>query len=178
MDNSILSVIKAKRATVKFGSQIEVDAYLLPDGEFRFGIGSAGLSIGYSKEYLGRLSDRAPLQLKALRRAGYTGLAKSVALPSINGGGRSAETISLSDYKKLITFAAKKGKAQAEALLDAILDVSLEDFARAAFAIPLLTPQEKSDRIDEIVSYYLEEQIEIDDRRLPGDNLYLPMGIN
>ena len=183
MSNSILrekssdyQVSKSRRSKIKFGSHVEVDAYLLPDGEIRFGKNSASTSLGYGKDWVGELAGKP---LEALRLRGYTGAEKSIALETVGGGGRSAETISLSDYRKLISFAAKKGKTKAESLLDAILEVSLEDFARESFGIATLTPQEKSIRIDAIIcTYYLEEQLEIDHRRLPGDNLYFPDGVN
>jgi hypothetical protein len=169
-------VSKSSRAKVKFGSSIEVDAYLLPDGEIRFGAASAASSIGYADNWVTRISGKA---LEALTAKGFTGLQKTVDLPTVRGGGDSAKTISLSDYRQLIVFAAKKGKANAEALLDAILEVSLEDFAREALGIDRLTGQQKTDRIDAIIcTYYLEEQTEIDDRRLPGDDMYFADGVN
>jgi hypothetical protein len=169
-------VSKSSRAKVKFGSSIEVDAYLLPDGEIRFGKNSASISLGYGKDWVGELKGK-PLEL--LRGKGYTGAEKSVDLPAVRGGGDSAKTISLSDYRQLIIFAARKGKENAFALLEALADISLEDFAREALGVQRLTSQEKTDRIDAIIcTYYLEEQAEIDDRRLPGDDMYFADGVN
>jgi len=42
-------ILKAKRATVKFSQGLEVDGYLLPDGEFRVGITSASVIVGYAQ---------------------------------------------------------------------------------------------------------------------------------
>jgi hypothetical protein len=179
MDTSILPVIKAKRASVKFGGIIEVDGYLMPSGEFRVGITGASESVGFSKEYLTALAKKSPRQLEALQSKGFTGLAETVQLERISGGGGSAKTISLDDYKKLILFAAYKGNPKAQALNEALLTVSLEDFFRTAFAIPLMSMAEKKAVVEKIIqSHYLEHQWEIADRRLPGDDLYLPMGVN
>ncbi len=67
-------------------------------------------------------------------------------LNSINGGGTEAKTLSLLDFRKLIVFAAKKERPEAEALLDAIVDVSLEDYFRIAFGQQTLTLEEKRDK--------------------------------
>ncbi len=172
-------VSKSQRSTIKFGSTIQVDGYLMPNGEFRVGIASASISVGYAKNYLGRLADSAPKQLEALQLAGYTGLLESATLDMIGGGGASAETISLADYRELIIFASEKGKKPAQALNRALMQVSLDDFFRTSFAIPLMSMAEKKVVIETIIhSFYLEHQWEIDNRRLPGDDLYLPKGIN
>lgn len=81
-----------------------------------------------------------------MQSAGFTGSEKPVKLDSVNGGGTESKTVSLSDFRKLIIFAAKKGKPEAEALLDAIVDVGLEDWFRLAFGQEQLTLEEKRDR--------------------------------
>jgi hypothetical protein len=139
MDN----ITRAERSTVKFCEGVEVDGYLLPDGEFRVGKIGAAISVGYGKDWLGQLKGKP---LKALQSAGFTGSEKPVQLESISGGGTESKTVSLSDFRKLIIFAAKKGKPEAEALLDAIVDVGLEDWFRLAFGQEQLTLEEKRDR--------------------------------
>lgn len=178
MDDSILTVIKAKRASVKLGSQIEVDGYLMPDGEIRVGVSSASLSVGFGKSYLSEIEGKSPNQFKALQSNGFTGSRIPAEVDNARGSSR-VETISLDDYMELIVFASEKGKKPAQALSRAMLRVSLSDFFRTAFAIPLMTMAEKKIEVDRIIcSYYAQEQLEINNRRLPGDDLYLPMGIN
>lgn len=106
----------------------------------------AAISIGYGKNYLTEVEEKSPKQFKALQDKGFTGLEKPVQLDSIRGGGTEAKTISLSDFKKLIIFAARKERPKAEALLDAIVDVSLEDYFRIAFGQQTLTLEEKRDK--------------------------------
>jgi len=54
--------------------------------------------------------------------------------------------LNLPDFRKLILFAASKGKPQAVALLNAILDTGLEDWFRLSFGQEQLTLEEKRDR--------------------------------
>lgn len=136
MDN----IIRAERTTVKFCDGVEVDGYQMPDGEFRVGKIGAAIAVGYGKDWVGQLKGKP---LKALQDKGYTGSEKPVQLDSIRGGGGEAKTLSLSDFRKLIIFAAKKERPKAEALLDAIVDVSLEDWFRVAFGQEQLTLEEK-----------------------------------
>lgn len=56
--NETHTTIKAQRATVKFCEGVEVDGYLLPDGEFRVGKISIAKALGYSKEWTGKLLKR------------------------------------------------------------------------------------------------------------------------
>jgi len=137
------NIIRAERATVKFCEGVEVDGYLLPDGELRVGKVGAAIAVGYGKDWVGQLKGKP---LKALQDKGFTGSEKPVQLNSINGGGTEAKTLSLLDFRKLIVFAAKKERPEAEALLDAIVDVSLEDYFRIAFGQQTLTLEEKRDK--------------------------------
>lgn len=76
--------------------------------------------------------------LKGLQSSGFTGSEKIIKLDAIHGGGTTAKTISLADFRRLIIFAASKGKPQAIALLDAIVDVGLDDWFCGHFdQIPL-----------------------------------------
>ena len=140
------NVTRAERSTVKFCEGVEVDGYMLPDGEFRVGKVGAAIAIGYAKNYLTEVEKKSPKQLKALQDAGFTGLEKSIERDSVKGGGTSASTVSLSDFRKLIIFAASKGKPEAIALLNAIVDVGLEDWFRISFGKEELTLEEKRDR--------------------------------
>lgn len=135
-----MNIIKAERRTVKFCEGVEVDGYMLPDGEFRVGKVGASVAIGYGKDWLGQLGGKT---LKGLQSSGFTGSEKIIKLDAIHGGGTTAKTISLPDFRKLIIFAASKGKPQAVALLDAVVDVGLDDWFRGHFGQRSLTLDEK-----------------------------------
>jgi hypothetical protein len=141
-----LNILRAERATVEFCPGVSVDGYRLPSGEFRVGKTGAALAVGFARNYLTELEGKSPRQLKALQDKGYTGLAVPVELDGIKGGGTKADTLSLQDFRQLIKFAAKKEKPKAEALLDALLDVGLEDWFRLAFGEDQLTLEEKRAR--------------------------------
>ena len=134
--------IKATRATVKFAEGIEVDGYMLPDGEFRVGKSSASLACGFNKDYLSRLTVKAPNQLKALRDEGYTDRPMTVEINNERGATRS-ETLSLDDFESVIFFAASKGKKEAIALQRALVKVGITDWFRLSFGIKELTLEEK-----------------------------------
>jgi hypothetical protein len=51
----VTMTIKAQRKTIKFCPSVDVEGFLLPDGEFRVGKSSASLALGYQKDYLSRL---------------------------------------------------------------------------------------------------------------------------
>lgn len=138
-----MNIQKAERATIRFCKGIEIDGYRLPSGEFRVGKTGAALALGYAKDWVGQIKGKV---LKALKDKGYTESDTLVAMDSIQGGGTRAKTISLLDFKRLIIYAAKKGKPHAEALLDAIIDVSLEDWFRLSFGQEQLTLEEKRER--------------------------------
>lgn len=108
------NIIRAERATVKFCEGVEVDGYLLPDGEFRVGKVGAAIAVGYGKDWLGQLKGKP---LKALQDMGYSGESIPVECETISGGGRHVQTISRLDFDILIAFAASEGKRDAMRLL-------------------------------------------------------------
>lgn len=93
-----MNIIKAERAVVKFSNGLEVDAYRLPNGEYRIGRVGASVAIGYGKDWLGQLSVR---QISLLQEIGYKGKILRVELETVNGGGAFAETISIDKLGKL-----------------------------------------------------------------------------
>ncbi|HEY9824854.1 MAG TPA: hypothetical protein V6D19_05360 [Stenomitos sp.] len=172
MDNTH-TTIKAQRATVKFCEGVEVEGYLLPDGEFRVGKVSASTALGFAKNYLSRLQSATPKQLEALQSAGFTGYSQSVEIDNGRGSTRS-ETLSLQDFRKLAIFAASKDKPLALALLNAIVDVGLEDWFRLSFGIEQLTLEEKRDRFyksyAESINWLEQDKAEVKYLELPGDD--------
>jgi len=146
MDN----ITRAERSTVKFCDGVEVEGYRLPDGEFRVGKLSTALALGYGKDWVTRtingVASGKGKDAETLAQWGFTGVASPVEVTGSARGTTISETISLKDFRQLIRLAAKRGKPQAEALLDALLDVGIEDWFRLAFGQEQLTLEEKRDK--------------------------------
>lgn len=144
------NIIRAERATVKFCEGVEVDGYRLPSGEFRVGKTSVATSLGYAENWTNRVINGVTSgkgkDAETLIQWGFNGVTSEIEVSGSARGTTKADTISLKDFRQLIRLAAKKGRPQAEALLDALLDVGLEDWFRLAFGQEQLTLEEKRDR--------------------------------
>lgn len=134
--------IRAERQSVTFFDGLVVDGYRMPNGEFRVGVTGASTVLGYSREWLGRVLGRGGNTIKALRGLGFTEEIQKVATETERGD-REAQTISLRDFNRLISYAVFDGKKAALALQLALTDVALNDFFRDAFGEPPLTIAEK-----------------------------------
>jgi len=141
----VTMTIKAQRKTIKFCPSVDVEGFLLPDGEFRVGKSSASLALGYQKDYLSRLPKKSEKQFKALLGEGYADSPVSVEVDIERGSVRS-ETISLNDFEAFIFFSAYRGKKEAIAIQRAITRTGLEDWFRLSFGQQQLTLEEKRDR--------------------------------
>ena len=110
----------------------------MPNGEFRVGITSTSLVLGYARNWLFRiLNGESRNQLKALQGLGFTEETLKIVTETIRGD-REAQTISLRDFNRLISYAVFDGKKAALALQLALTEVALNDFFRDAFKeIPL-----------------------------------------
>lgn len=125
--------IRAERETVVFFDGLQVDGYRMPNGDFRVGITSAGEVLGYSENWLPRLLGRETgTSIKALRGLGFTEETQKVVSETIRGD-REAQTISLRDFNRLISYAVFDGKRAALALQLALTEIALNDFFRDAF---------------------------------------------
>jgi hypothetical protein len=135
--------IRAERATVKFFDGLSVDGYRMPNGEFRIGITGASLVLGYARNWLYRiLNGESRNQLKALQSLGFTEETTKIVTETQRGD-RQAETISLRDFNRLISYAVFDAKKPALALQLALTEVALNDFFRDAFGEPPLSIEEK-----------------------------------
>lgn len=138
--------IRAERQTVVFFEGLEVDGYRMPNGEFRVGVTGSSLVLGYSRNWLYRiLSSQRGNRLEALRGLGFTEQTVR-AVTVTKTGDREAETISLRDFNRLISYAVFDGKKAALALQLALTDMALNDFFRDAFGDPPLTIAQKRDQ--------------------------------
>lgn len=135
--------IRAERQTVTFFDGLRVDGYRMPNGEFRVGVTGASVVLGYSENWLSRLMGReSGTSIKALRGLGFTEETQKV-VSETSRGDREAQTISLRDFNRLISYAVFDGKKAALALQLALTEVALNDFFRDAFGEPPLSIDEK-----------------------------------
>lgn len=175
--------IRAERATVTFFDGLKVDGYRLPNGEFRVGITGASLVLGYSDNWLQRVLGReSGRSIKALRGLGFTEEIQKV-VGETDRGDREAQTISLRDFNRLISYAVFDGKKAALALQLALTEVALNDFFRDAFGEPPLSIEEKRQLFYETYAAAIspEEWRQMDREEilrlaLPGDEPQLKEG--
>ena len=135
--------IRVERQPVPFFKGLQVDGYRMPNGEFRVGITGASVVLGYSENWLSRLMGRETgTSIKALRGLGFTEETQKV-VSETSRGDREAQTISLRDFNRLISYAVFDGKKAALALQLALTEVALNDFFRDAFGETPLSINEK-----------------------------------
>lgn len=138
-----MEVVRAKRQTVTFFDGLQVDGYRMPDEEFRVGITGACRVLGYPDNWLYlALAGQSGKRIKALRGLGFTEETTKI-VSETSRGDREAQTISLRDFNRLISYAVFDGKKAALALQLALTEVALNDFFRDAFEEPPLSIDEK-----------------------------------
>lgn len=178
-----MEIVRAERQTVTFFDGLQVDGYRMPNGEFRVGLTGAGVVLGYSENWLPRLLTRETgKSIKALRGLGFTEEIQKV-VSETRRGDREAQTISLRDFNRLISYAVFDGKKAALALQLALTEVALNDFFRDAFGEPPLSIEEKRRLFYETYAATISpeewkqmEREEILRLALPGDEPHLRDG--
>jgi hypothetical protein len=136
------NTIRAERATIELCDGLSIDAYRMPDGEFRVGVTSASLVAGYAENYLRRLLDQENgTRIKALQDAGFEGKVE-ILVRETPKGDREARTISLKDFHRFLRFADREGKASAAAILDATFEITLTNQIKNGFGEAPLTIEE------------------------------------
>lgn len=172
--------IKAVTATIQLSDTLSIDGYMLPDGEFRAGIAGASVLLGHGKDWFNRLASKSPNKLQALQSAGFTGRLQPVVIPRESGtrGASRAQTINLKDLATLITVEALSGNKRAIALQAAFTLDGLDSRFRDAFGVPQRSPEEKRRfftlTYEEFLEALAENRAELEELRLPGDDLYYP----
>ena len=135
--------IRAERATVTFFDGLTVEGYRMPNGEFRVGITGASRVLGYPDNWLYlALRGQSRKRIEALRRLGFTEETSRI-VSETSRGDRTAETIGLRDFNRMISYAVFDGNKAALALQLALTEVALNDFFRDAFGEPPLSIVEK-----------------------------------
>jgi hypothetical protein len=171
--------IKAKQMTVKFFDGLEVDGYELPDGEFRVGLTTASIVLGYASNWLGRVL-KGGSTLQALQGIGFT---QKIEKAVVNSG-RPPDTISLRDFNRLIVYAVQDRKKAALALQLALTELSLTDFFCDAFGHPPLSIEQKRERFYQAYAQTISpedwRQMDREDilrLALAGDEPHLAFGV-
>ena len=173
-------LIKAVTATILLSDTLSIDGYMMPDGEFRAGIAGASVLLGHGKEWFNRLRSEAPNKLQALQAAGLTGCVQPVLVPRESGarGASRAKTISLKDLATLITVEALQGNKRAIALQASFTLEGIDSRFRDAFGVQQRTADEKRRffgmTYGEFLEALAENRVELEELRLPGDDLYYP----
>lgn len=171
--------IKAVSATVQLSESLSIDGYMLPDGEFRAGIVGTSVLLGYQRDWFLVLPSKAPKKLEALEDAGFRYDPQPVSIQRKGrGGATKAQTISLRELTILITAEALSGNKRAIALQAAFTLEGLDVRFRDAFSVPQRTPEEKRQffgmTYEEFLEAIAENREELEQLRLPGDDLYYP----
>ena len=170
----------AMEATVKLGAGISVDGYLMPNGKFRYGLAYISVLLGYARNYYWRLLKRrvtknSPRKLKSLLGKGFTGYQISVRVSHDGAGGSSvAHTVSYDDFCILIEHEAETGNPKALALLTASFRELLRSRTQIAFGLSEDTLEQKQLKFQFNYQHYLEDRAELNDLKLPGDEVYHP----
>jgi hypothetical protein len=173
MAKIVKSTQRAVKAVIHLGS-IPLDVYQMPDGSYKLFIESITAAIDRPNNDLLRfLSGKSPQALPYKNRnllqdpmvevEGYGGYIKPIPIELASG---------------YWLYRAVKGNLIAQAIIQASLTESIERRADKAFEFERTEKeynQKFGERLEDFLSYSRQEIV---DRRLPGDDLYLPPGIN
>ena len=120
-----------------------MDGYRTPSGEFRVGMASASVAVGYDKDWISQAVRRSGKTLNALSSLGFTGLQYKGIVSRENISGASVvQTISLDDFNVLIVYASGQGKKNAQALNLALSRTTLQNLFLIAFENRVMGVQE------------------------------------
>lgn len=140
-------MIKAEKKTVHLMGILPIDAYKLETGEYRIGMASSSLAIGYAENWLSRTTSSGSKTLKALEGKGFTGYFLEVQVLRDGSGATRSKTISLDDFDSLIEWALEYGSKKSKIILKAYTRAtrkrSTEDDIREAFGDNLMSVEER-----------------------------------
>lgn len=170
---NITSTKKAEKTTIYLGS-IPLDVYQMPDSSYKLYIESVTAAIERpSNDLLRFLSGKSPQALPYKDR----NLLQEPMI-EVEGYGGYIKPIPVELATAYWLYRAIKGNIIAQALIQSSLAESIERRADIAFEFQRTEQeynQQFGDRLEEFLAYNKQE---VNDRRLPGDDLYLPPGIN
>lgn len=165
--------VKAISATILLGA-IPLHVYQLPDGGYKVdAIGVMG-AVDKQKQSLTRfINGKSPL---ALPFGGYN-FTQVESIP-VEGDAQLIKPIPIALATAYWLHEVSKGNQKAQALVQASMAESIERRADAAFGIKRTQIEYNLRFTQTYQSILLENRQEVIERRLPGDDLYFPKGIN
>jgi hypothetical protein len=161
---------KAIQATIFLGN-IPLDVYQLPDGSYKLYAESVTGAI--DKQGRDLLTFLRGKSLQALPFKGYNLVQASKV--EVEGQGGFIKPIPVPLATSYWLHRAFKGNVKAQAIAQACMIESIERRADMAFNLKR-TEEEYNKRFEEVILLYNRDEVAA--RRLPGDDLYLPFGIN
>lgn len=130
-------IIRAVRIDLPCGNSKKIDLYKLQNNSFerRIGLEGTGESLGYAKNWLGRLPKQGKKQWNSMQDNGFTGYQIAVRVPHEQKSGAAlAKTISIRDFNKILAYEAiKKRNLKAISLLVAFSEAGIERVINDAF---------------------------------------------
>lgn len=173
MSSNTSPTTKAVQAIIYLGT-IPIDVYQMPNGDYELYHESVIDAVDRPRNDLLRFLNGKSLQ--ALPYKGKNWLQKPMI--EVEGHGGFIKPIPIEVATAYWFYRAIKGNLKAQALAQACMAESIERRADIAFRFKR-TEMEYNKRFGRRYAEILEEQREeIRFRRLPGDDLYLPPGIN
>src|SRR5919199_2823064 len=157
---------RPQKITIQLSDNLSIDGYII-NGKFRPITTEASVLLGYKKKWLNKLLDSKGSQnLKDLQSKGFTGDIQHPVIEE-NGEIRAAsqiKTISLRDFLKLIFFEKVVGNKQALTIVSILTKVEQQTLEekRKIFGLTY----------DEFIGALAENQTELEELRLSGDDLY------
>ena len=165
----------ATQATVQFGANVSVDAYLMPDGAFRYGLAYASVLLGYARNYYRRLlnlhgTKSSRKKLDALLSRGFTGDQITIkAARKTKGGSSAAHTVSYDDFCLMVEYEASIGNRKEIALLAASFREVLRSRTQAAFGLAEDTLKERQRAFQQAYeACFAENRADLEALSLPG----------
>ena len=164
--------IEPRKTTIQLSDTLSIDGYIR-NGRFRPSITETSVLLGYKKNWLNRLlCSEGSHRLRALQNRGFTGDIQHLVIEE-DLDIRTAlhiKTISLRDFLRLIFFEMAVGNKQALTIVSILTKVGQQ------------TLEEKRNffclTYDEFIEALAENRAELEELRLPGDDLYYSEEVN
>jgi len=178
--------IKAQKMTVTFCEGVEIEAYVMPSGEYRYNLSGASQLVGKSENWLRRLLkpqlDGTALEpnhskalsavdalsgtvLESLLALGFSCDLQQVHVQRPQKGWAKPWTVSLDDLDCIIEYGVRQGWKEAIALSSASRKEVIRDRSDAAAGKKQMTIEDKQ---AVFAGYYYEDETE--EYILPGDD--------
>ncbi|MDF5718585.1 MAG: hypothetical protein PUP93_33150 [Rhizonema sp. NSF051] len=123
------STSKAQRTTITLGD-IELEVFLMPDGEYRLSQTQALAAIGIANNWFSQLNKKTPKILQALQDKGFR--YESIEI-KIEGNNSKIKAMSIDDVSKVWGYFARNNNDKAMDLLESCTAESIERRADAKF---------------------------------------------